>query len=151
SVGVFLDGIREDIDPEHPDSIQEYRVLTVTRFEFGIRTRHGERFLSAPTVHVFHAVRGDVARLAVDQPADSTRWYIRRWIEDVSAVRAALGQRQGGCGEEPSPVPGPRSAGRSPAAPSVLAVRPLANPACSKLEVTCDLPGSEPARVEVYD
>src|SRR5262249_12641379 len=50
-----------------------------------------------------------------------------------------------------SPVPGPRSSGRSPAAPSVLAVRPLANPACSKLEVTCDLPGSEPARVEVYD
>jgi hypothetical protein len=38
-----------------------------------------------------------------------------------------------------------------PALPTVLAVRALANPACAKLEVTCDLPGREPARVEVYD
>jgi hypothetical protein len=33
----------------------------------------------------------------------------------------------------------------------VLAVHALRNPACAKLEVRCDLPGLEPARVEVYD
>src|SRR5262249_51787915 len=46
----------------------------------------------------------------------------------------------------------PRSAtAGGPAVPVMLAVRPLTNPACAKLDVRCDLPGLEPARVEVYD
>jgi hypothetical protein len=46
---------------------------------------------------------------------------------------------------------GPRSGAGPPIAVSALAIRPLLNPACPRLEVTCDLPGAEPARVEVYD
>jgi hypothetical protein len=152
SVGMTLDGISEGVDPEHPDSTQHYRVLTVHRFEFGVRTTRGVRFIASSKLHVFHAVRGDVALLTPEQPVDSTRWYLRRWLEDVTGVNAELAQRQGDCGEAPAPVAGPRSAsGGTPAVPTVLAVRALTSPACAKLEIRCDLPGREPARVEVYD
>jgi hypothetical protein len=152
SVGMILDGILENVDPEHPDSTQHYRVLSVKRFDFGWRTTKGLRVSVPSNLEIFHVVRGDVAQLLPGQPADSTRWYVRRWLEDVTVVNAELRQRQGDCGEEPAPAPGPRSAAAGrPAVPSVLAVRPLANPACAKLEVRCDLPGLEPARVEVYD
>lgn len=151
SVGMSLDGIHENPDPEHPDSTQHYRVLTVGRFEMGFRRTDGQRFITAPHVNVFHLVRGDVAVREDGQPADANRWYIRRWIEDVAGIREQLGNQPGGCGEEAAPIAGPRSRRDSPAKPAVLAIRPLANPACASLEVTCDLPGAEPAHVEVYD
>jgi hypothetical protein len=152
SVGMILDGISEGVDPEHPDSTLHYEVLTVRRFELGIRTTRGVRFVFGSPLNVFHVVRADVALLAPGQPADSTRWYVRRWLEDVSAVNADLAGREGGCGEAAPPAPGPRSAGaRAPALPTTLSVHALTNPACSKLEVRCDLPGLEPARLEVYD
>jgi len=151
SVGMIVDGIGENVDPEHPDSTQRYRVLTVRRFELGMRIG-GTRFEIASALQVFHLVRGDVALLAQDQPADSTRWYIRRWLEDVTGLNAELARQEGACGEPPAAAPGPRSGGaHTPAIPNVLGVRALTNPACAKLEVACDLPGVEPARVEVYD
>ncbi|HEU5322294.1 MAG TPA: hypothetical protein VFX28_15930, partial [Methylomirabilota bacterium] len=106
-----------------------------------------------PSVHVLHVVRGDAAVRVAGQPADSTRWYIRRWLNDVSAVAGALRERDGGCGEQdpaPPPTVSPASA-PSPGVPTALAIRPLMNPACAELVVTCELPGREPARVEVYD
>jgi len=152
SVGMILDGISEGVDPEHPDSTLRYEVLTVRRFELGFRTARGLRVTTASPLNVFHIVRGDVALLEQGQPADSTRWYVRRWLEDVSAVNAGLAEREGGCGEAPAPVAGPRSGGgRSTAPPTALEVHALTHPACAKLEVRCDLPGREPARVEVYD
>jgi hypothetical protein len=151
SVGMILDGISEGVDPEHPDSTLHYEVLIVRRFELGFRTR-GARFSISSPLNVFHVVRGDVAVLTQDQRPDSTRWYVRRWLEDLSAVKADLAEREGGCGEAPVPTPGARSGiGRTPALPTVLAVHALTNPACAKLEVRCDLPGPEPARVDVYD
>ena len=151
SVGMNIDGISEGVDPEHPDSTQHYRVLTVRLFQFGVRTTRGIRLDSATGINIFHVVRGDAALLPDGQAADSLRWYVRRWLEDMTGVNAELAQRQGGCGEEPAPLQGPRSRGDTPAIPTVLAVRPLTNPACTKLEVRCDLPGLEPARVEVFD
>lgn len=151
SVGMTIDGIAENVDPEHPDSTQHYRVLTVRRFELGARVGR-TTFVIGSALQVFHLVRGDVAQLAPGQPADSLRWYVRRWLEDVTGVNAELARREGGCGEKPAPTPGPRSrAAGGASVPSVLAVRPLTNPACSKLEVRCDLPGRETAHVEVYD
>jgi hypothetical protein len=152
SVGMILDGISEGVDPEHPDSTLHYEVLIVRRFELGFRTSRGARFSISSPLNVFHVVRGDVAVLTQDQRPDSTRWYVRRWLEDVSAVKADLAKREGGCGEAPVPAPGARPGnGRTPALPTVLAVHALTNPACAKLEVRCDLPGPEPARVDVYD
>jgi len=152
SVGMVIDGISEGVDPEHPDSTQHYEVLTVRRFEMAVRLHTGEHLLSTSALHVFHVVRGDAAVRAPGQPADSTRWYVRRWLEDVSGVNSELAGREGGCGEEPAPTPGPRSRSTgTPALPTVLAVHALTNPACAKLEVRCDLPGREPARVDVYD
>jgi hypothetical protein len=152
SVGMILDGISEGVDPEHPDSTLHYEVLTVRRFELGVRTTRGERLVIGSPLNAFHVVRGDVAVLTEGQRADSTRWYVRRWLEDLSAVKQDLAEREGGCGEPAAPVPGPRSGGgRAPAPPTTLAVHALTNPACSRLEIRCDLPGTEPARVDVYD
>ena len=152
SVGISFDGITEGVDPEHPDSTQHYRTLTVLRAMFVIRLAKGQYLGDAATTHVFHVVRGDAAVLEPGQPASADLWYIRRWLEDVSGLRRTLAQRQGGCGEAPAPGIGPHSGGgAAPATPLALGVHPLANPACSALEVTCDLPGTEPARVEVYD
>jgi hypothetical protein len=150
SVGMQMDGFLEAVDPEHPDSTQHYRVVVLARFEFGIRAR-GQRMLSVSSQHVFHLVRGDVASLVAGQPATADRWYIRRWLEDVAGVRERLERERGECGDPPSPAAGPRSQADTPIAVTALAIRPLLNPACARLEVTCDLPGAEPARIEVYD
>jgi hypothetical protein len=150
SVGMEMDGFLEAPDPEHPDSTQHYRVVVVARFGFGIRSL-GERMLSVSSQHVFHLVRGDVALLVEGQPAGADRWYIRRWLEDVAGVRERLERERGECGDPAAPAVGPRSGAGPPVAVTALAIRPLLNPACARLEVTCDLPGAEPARVEVYD
>src|SRR5580765_6446297 len=153
SVGMSFDGISPGVDPEHPDSTQQYQVLTVTRAEFGIRLANGDHLLSKPSLHVFHVVRGDAAVLARGQTADPARWYVRRWLEDVSGLRTALGEHKGPCGD-PDPPSEPVAAAGFPAGaaiPTALGIRALVNPACALLSVSCDLPGSEPARVEVYD
>ncbi len=150
SVGVAMDGFEEGVDAEHPDSTQHYRVVVVGRFEMGFRSGN-ERFVTKSRKHVFHVVRGDAALLMPGQPADPLRWYVRRWLEDVSGVLEALGKRQGDCSESQAPVPGGGAVGTGTASGLALAIRPQTNPACAKLRVTCDLPQDGAARVEVYD
>jgi hypothetical protein len=147
SVGLTLDGFDEGADPEHPDSTQHYRVVVVGRFELGMRFGD-ERWWTNSRKHVFHMVRGDIAQLVTGQPADPERWYVRRWLEDVTGVLEELKKQHADCGEPEAPVRGHGTASGGMAA---LAIRPLTNPACAALAVTCDLPGAEPARVEVYD
>ncbi len=154
SIGLTMDGFEEGADPEHPDSTQHYRTVAVGRFDFGIRIGK-DLMLNTSSLHVFHLVRGDAAVLVAGQSADAEHWYIRRWLENVGGVRDLLGRESGDCGEPPAPTRGP---GTPPVAVAlgrpgtgVLAIRPLTNPACAALNVTCDLPGNEPARVEVYD
>jgi hypothetical protein len=101
-------------------------------------------------LNAFHLVSGDAAILAPGQPRDPKRWYVRRWLEDVSAMNVDLAKREGRCEEAPARATRPHSAG-NPATPSALAVHALANPTCTKVEVRCDLPGLEPAQVELYD
>lgn len=152
TVSLWADGVSQSQDPEHPDSTTYYRVLVVKRFEARLGHANGPALWVPPSTHVLHVVRGDAAVLAAGQSADPDRWYIRRWLNDVSGVRAALDRRQGGCGEQDPPAaPGVSPAAAAPAPPGVLAVRALMNPACARLQVTCDLPGSEPAKLEVYD
>ncbi|MEQ1832498.1 MAG: T9SS type A sorting domain-containing protein [Candidatus Eisenbacteria bacterium] len=143
-----IDGVSEQPDPEHPDSTQHYRLVTVRRFELSVYQRGGQRFeISAPgETHVFQMVRGDAAQLAPGQTADPERWYIRGWLDDLSAVNAALSAQKGICGGEGAPP-----AAGSTAAPAALGIHALANPACAALQVQCDLPSTERARVQVYD
>ena len=153
SVAITADGISQQFDPEHPDSTEHYRVITVKRLEVRLAMPDGQQMITPASQHVMHVVRGDAAALVEGQPADKGSWYIRRWLNDVSAVQGALRERDGGCGEqEPAPPQGPTTAaGPPPTVPTVLAVRPLLNPACAELAVSCDLPGREPVRIEVYD
>src|SRR5262245_34873603 len=127
SVGIYFDGFADGIDPEHPDSTQHYRSVTVNRAEFGIRLANGDHLLNAPTTHVFQVVRGDAAVLEPGQSPSPEHWYIRRWLEDVSGVRKALDHRQGACGDEPAPATeaGAAEAGAAaPHTPAMLSVRP---------------------------
>ena len=153
-VELVVDGVSEQVDPEHADSTQHYRVLTVRRFEMVVYLPDSLKMeANLPgEVHVFQVVRGDAAVRVDHQPADPERWYIRRWIEDITGVRAALSERKGECGDEPAAATtaGAASAGLS-GTPLALAIHALTNPACSALKVSCDLPGSERAKVQVFD
>src|SRR5438045_6798827 len=137
SVGVSFDGISPGVDPEHPDSTQHYQVLTVTRAQFGIRLANGVHLLNGASLHVFHVVRGDAAVLAPGQTPDPDRWYIRRWLEDVSGLRRALRDRKGDCGEREAMAEPGAAAGLAGDArvPATLGIRALTNPACSALRV----------------
>jgi hypothetical protein len=159
-VDLVVDGVSEQIDPEHPDSTQHYRVLTVRHFEMVLHMPgspdmpggHDMNTALAGQTHVFQVVRGDAAVRVDGQSADPSRWYVRRWLEDVSGVRDALNERKGECGDEPAAEPAaPSAANPTPAVPGVLAIHALTNPACRALQVRCDLPGAERAKVQVYD
>src|ERR1043166_8585915 len=119
----------------------------------GVGMANGIHMGGHPSLHVFHVVRGDAAVLAPGQAPDPGRWYIRRWLEDVTGLRAALREQKGDCGQrEPSTEPGAAAGiAGSASMPATLGIRALTSPACSALRVSCDLPGNEPARVEVYD
>lgn len=157
TIRVTLNGLTEGPDPEHPDSTTRYRVVAVRRFEMSIRRANGDSVMTTPNLNVFHVVRGDAVVRAEGQPADSSRWYIRRWLEDVGEVTTALAAQKQDCGE-PSPRPASpvhEEAASAPASgphrPVELAIHPLANPACPSLTIQCDLPGSETAQIEVFD
>ena len=136
--------VTEGPDPEHPDSTGQYRVLVSNKFSMRVIEDGKERMSVPSSQHVFHVVRGDVAVLTQGQERVADHWYIRRWLENTSGVKTELAESKGDCGEEKAAVsltPGP----------GVLAVRALNNPACPALEVMCDVPGTEPVHVDVFD
>jgi len=128
------------------------REIDVGVFVDGFTREHELKSASGPALHVFHLVRGDAAVRAEGQPTDHGRWYVRRWLEDVEGLTLALAENRGRCGE---PAPRPRAPARSegstrPAGTPVdLAIHPLGNPACPTVDLTCDLPGSEPALLDL--
>jgi len=148
TVTMFADGFSEAPDPEHPDSAGFYRVILVRRVQGHFGRRDGTHWDIQNGLNIFHVVRGDVAALAEGEPADSSRWYIRRYIEDMRSVDHDLGDRPGHCGDEP---PSAVASPASPATPLTLAIHALTNPACATLELRCELPSSDPASVDVYD
>jgi hypothetical protein len=140
-VRVKAEGLVEGDDPEHPDSTLHYRLVAIDRFQFDIVTEDSTEYRGRTTLHVVHVVRGDAAVLLPGQPADARHWYIRRWLEDVNAVAAMMKDVQGDCAQEDEPLAGGLT----------LDIRPLRNPACPALDLTCELPESGPARLDVFD
>jgi len=151
TVTMYADGFSENPDPEHPDSIGCYRVVLVRRLDGHFARKDGTRFELKGAFNIFHVVRGDAAVVADGQPPDSSRWYIRRYIEDVRSVDHDLAARQGRCGDDPKPETSPDIVTAGLAHPGALAIRALTNPACATLEVRCELPTADSAQVEVYD
>lgn len=144
SAGVTLDGVRERPDPEHADSTDHYRLTTVTRLGYGVRRTDGATLRREPATSVFQMVRGDAARLDSTQSASPDLWYVRGMFEDLPAIRRMLAAVEGEC---PSGI-APRTA---PGAPTALAVRPLAGPACPGVSVVCEFVTRGTARVQLYD
>lgn len=136
--------VTENTDPEHADSTDFYRVVS-TKLDFKMVVSEKEALWSTPSRQVFYLVRGDAAVLSDGQPANPNQWYIRRWLDDLGAVETQLAAQEGDCGQTAT------SAANLTPGPGVLAVRALANPACPALEVMCDVPGTEPVHVDVFD
>ncbi len=144
-VHVRIGGLEESPDPEHPDSLSQYRVVVAKKFEMRMKTGDEKVELgSLPATQVFYVVRGDVAQLPDGQPRMSTRWYIRRWMENVDAFTRSMEGVDGHCEEA-------ASADAESVLPAVFGVRPVDSPLCPTLEVVCDLPTAEPATLEVFD
>lgn len=143
SLSLSYDDALASPDPEHADSTAHYQVLAVNGFVMHIRLNDEQILETSPGLHVFHVVRGDAAVLADGQSADAGRWYVRRWLENLDAVASALSGVDGDCGEQAA-ASGPTPATR-------IGIRALTNPACARLEVMLDLPGTEPATVQVLD
>ncbi len=141
--------LTEGPDPEHPDSTEQYRAVVAGQLEFKVVQVDKKPMYALPAQHVFHMVRGDAAVLLPGQIASPNRWYIRRWLEDVSGIALQLGTQAGGCGES-APALSKDAAPLTPGA-GVLGVRALTNPACPALQVMCDVPGTEPVHIEVFD
>jgi hypothetical protein len=84
-IDVSLNGIQVADDTSHVDSTAHYRKLVVSGMEMVIEVPTA----SEPVTYTiysrqeFYVVRGDAAVLASGQPAQSDRWYIRRW-DDLS-------------------------------------------------------------------
>jgi hypothetical protein len=153
SVGMTLDGIGEGMDPGASglDALLPRAHRAPVRVRLPAR-RAASTSRRARTCTCSTSCAGMVARLLPGQPADSTRWYVRRWLEDVTGINAELLKARGRLRRAARSGAGSHSGGgRTPAVPTVLALHALMNPACAKLEVRCDLPGLEPARVQVYD
>lgn len=141
SVSFTLGDLHERLDPEHADSTDQYCVVTAAHFDMHIVEHNGNTYQTYTSVHVFHLVRGDAAALAPGQSADPSRWYVRRWLENVNEVATMLKREQGDCA--------PSAA--TPIADGAVHLRPLGNPACALMTMSCDFPTAEPAHVEVYD
>lgn len=137
--------LQEGADPEHPDSTCQYRVVVAKDFHVELTMPAGQ-FIEAGSagMQVFHLVRGDAALRPAGQSPDTTRWYVRRWLEDLDAVSLSLAQVEGECAESDGAVPGG-------AIPGALALRPISVPVCPTIKVLCDLPGAGEAAVEVFD
>lgn len=132
-------------DPEHADSTEQYKTVHVAAMSFHVNKADGNKMWTPSGLHIFHVVRGDAAVLAEGQTADPARWYVRRWLENLDDASKALAAIQGECGEKfaATTTDAPRS--------RMLGIRALTNPACARLELMLDLPGTESVNLQVLD
>lgn len=145
---VTVGTLDEGADPEHPDSTCQYRLVVAHDFVMRLGFVHHDTIdwvQAGGGLQVFHVVRGDAAVRTADQRADTTRWYARRWLEDLDALTVSLTAITGECAEDAPPPPD------AAAAPPALGLRAVNAPLCPTLKVFCDLPGTEPAKLEVFD
>lgn len=135
-IEIRLRGVRLTDDPEHPDSTEHYALAIGQDFQWRMGLPEGDTLELSPSTHVFHLVRGDVARLTPGQPADARHWYVRRWIEQADAP---------GPGEDTNPAPS------GWLSPGQLALRADQNPSGRDLVVWYTLGRDEQATLTVYD
>jgi hypothetical protein len=150
-VHVIADGVTLAPDPEHLDSTDCYRAIVCRRFGMKLWRVGGKTTTVPAELHVLHVVRGDVARLVDGQSAEPTHWYLRRWLQNVDDATAALAAASGNCEDDPVANAANPMSRDAPDVPRALMVHTLGNPTCPAMAIQCDLPGHEPARVDVFD
>jgi len=92
-IDIALSGVQLEADSTHADSTRHYGKVAVAAFEMTIELPTNSDPVTYHVVapHDFYVVRGDAAVLPGGTAADSTRWYIRRWIDRAPAPIAAKG------------------------------------------------------------
>ncbi len=78
AITLSLVGTRYEADPEHADSTRHYALADSALVTLAIDLESGLGTYQVASYHSFRLVRGDAARLASGQVADSTRWFLRR-------------------------------------------------------------------------
>jgi len=88
SIDVTLTGVQYAYDFEHPDSTAQYKKMVITSFNAAIEvpTEPEPSTFPISSRQELYLVRGDAAVLPAGSPADSSRWYVRRW-EDLSTLQ----------------------------------------------------------------
>jgi hypothetical protein len=86
SIDMTIPFAQELEDPEHPDSLEFYRLMSVPRLLLHI-TLSDDRGFDVDAPHNFYLIRGDIAAarqvLDTNQEGTASRWYIYRW-DDLS-------------------------------------------------------------------
>lgn len=134
SIEFDLGLVGEGADPDHPDSLEHYRLLVAPRPVMTIRASTAEEMHLRRTLLAFYMVRGDAAVLPEGAPANAGLWYLRRWVETP---------------EESEPVPGGEGAAAAGPANATFAL--AQNPARGAFELVLSLPAPGAYEVEVFD
>ena len=128
--------VGEGADPEHPDSLDHYRLLVTPRPVMTIKAGTAE----APeemhlrrTLLAFYMVRGDAAMLPPGAPGTDGVWYLRRWVETPQEAE-------------------PLAADDAVSASAAKAGFALAqNPARGPFEIVLSLPSQGAYEIEIFD
>jgi len=91
-IDMTLSGVSVVSDPDHPDSTIHYRKCVITSLSVTIAVPDPAGVSSVEYVinarHELYLVRGDAAVVPPGSPADTTRWYMRRWDDLAMNVAA---------------------------------------------------------------
>lgn len=88
-------------DPDYPDSAVYYKLVVVPAMSVLIDIQgNGSYEIAAP--QDIRLVRGDAAFLHSGQPADTTRWYVRRWTDKATSLGARPPERLAPAGVLPA-------------------------------------------------
>lgn len=127
--------VGEGTDPDHPDSLDHYRLLIAPNPAMTVHAGTPEepaQMQMTRSLLAFYMVRGDAAVLPDGAPATDGVWYLRRWVET------------------PPEQPAPGDAGGVQAA--ARASFALAeNPARGPFQLLLTLPARQMCAIELFD
>jgi hypothetical protein len=129
SIELDLGLVSEGADPDHPDSLDHYRLLVTPNPTMTVHASGDLEMILVRTLLVFYMVRGDAAVLPGGAPALADRWYVRRMVE----------------------TPEPRMTDAAGSTHASAGLRLAKNPASGPFEVDLSIPETGRYQIEVFD
>jgi hypothetical protein len=131
SIDLDLGLVSEGADPDHPDSLDHYRLIVAPTPAMTIRAANDGFMTLSRGLHAFYLVRGDAAVLPEGAPALPDRWSVRRWVETPETQMAEAGAA------DAAAVPDP--------------LKLVKNPAAGPFEIDLAVPEAGRYQIEVFD